>query len=427
MALDGVPHLFGPDGSPSTPLPASAPGTWAIWQFQLPIVGGLAGHNGFALVNPAGTVVAELNGLATNPRGEIIPIGTLRDQLRVYAMPNPYLFPRSTQSSIVLSGSYAQVVTGAWRAALRGGAAINAQRLRYPFLGFGRNSNSVASTLAACMGVDESAVVARLAPFVPGQGRLVLSQEAIRLVRDPQDTTPSSTTPAAGIRTQPRRITSYASALSTTNWHDHASLFQDGDPINGNPHHVRVRLRDGAFAIIRSHQPRVTRSNVSRATFSFQMVAALTATIASGLILGVPAVLAFAAVGTTSVAAAAGLRGIPADACWQGFTTDYYASAADKRPYTVQYYGWLRSASIHTAVSIDGETDPTRFSDFAKNADRFSWYRWRAESAPFREPATALAPTAAATSAARSDLPHPLTGGTDAARPTPLVARTTIV
>lgn len=46
---------------------------YRIVEAQLPLVGGLGGHNLLAVLGPDGNVVKELNGIATNPQGEELP------------------------------------------------------------------------------------------------------------------------------------------------------------------------------------------------------------------------------------------------------------------------------------------------------------------------------------------------------------------
>ena len=196
-----------------------------------------------------------------------------------------------------------------------------------------------------------------------------------------------------------RRITSYALA-SGADWYDHAALFQDGDPIGGNPHHRKVRLKDGAFAIIRAYTPQLTRSNLSRAAFAFGAMAAL-ATICAGAAMGLPAVLALSAGGLAILASSASAFLIPDDAGWQGYTSAYYATADDQQPLTVGYYGWLPSPSIYTSVTLDGLRNPKLFRDFADDPSKMSWHRWnwnskeaspREPSFPFAQALTAADP-----------------------------------
>lgn len=55
----------------------SQSGNYRIVKSQLPLVGGLGGHNLIAVLDPKGNVVHELNGLATSKDGKIKPIGYL--------------------------------------------------------------------------------------------------------------------------------------------------------------------------------------------------------------------------------------------------------------------------------------------------------------------------------------------------------------
>lgn len=64
----------------------SQSGNYRIVKSQLPLVGGLGGHNFIAVLDPSGKVVHELNGLATSKDGAIKPIGYLSsDRLKVYS------------------------------------------------------------------------------------------------------------------------------------------------------------------------------------------------------------------------------------------------------------------------------------------------------------------------------------------------------
>lgn len=60
-------------------------GNYKIVKSQLPLIGGIAGHNFIAVLDPNNRVIHELNGLATSKDGEIKPIGYLpSDKLYVY-------------------------------------------------------------------------------------------------------------------------------------------------------------------------------------------------------------------------------------------------------------------------------------------------------------------------------------------------------
>lgn len=48
---------------------------YRIVEAQLPLLGGLGGHNLLAILNSNGNVVREINGIATAPDGTELPIG----------------------------------------------------------------------------------------------------------------------------------------------------------------------------------------------------------------------------------------------------------------------------------------------------------------------------------------------------------------
>src|SRR5580700_4137897 len=127
--------------------------TYSIVEAQLPLVGGIGGHDLLVLKDPDGNVIGELDGLATGSDGEIKPIGYLpSDTLQVYGYNEETYYSPSENQAVVSSGSETQIMAQ-WDAALSAQAAINAEGLSYPFMGLGSNSNSVASTLDAAMGV----------------------------------------------------------------------------------------------------------------------------------------------------------------------------------------------------------------------------------------------------------------------------------
>ncbi|HWZ63605.1 MAG TPA: hypothetical protein VNX02_11325 [Steroidobacteraceae bacterium] len=157
-------------------------GYYKIVEAQLPLLAGLGGHNLIAVLNPAGNVIYEFDGLATSSSGEIKPIGYLpSDTLKVYEYTGQaYYNADDPQSTLVASDSLASLqpyITAMTTCK----NDINAENLSYPFLGLGTNSNSVASTLDACMGVPEPTLIGS-APITPGVGTLVLSPTVINSV-----------------------------------------------------------------------------------------------------------------------------------------------------------------------------------------------------------------------------------------------------
>lgn len=149
---------------------------WQIRVVQYAILG-LFSHNLLVLLNESGTLLEELDGLATSAAGRIKPVGYLpSDRLRVHRFAAPFLFQPSQRQALLFEGSEA-MVRQRWQAAVRGGEAINALNLAYPFLGLGPNSNSVTSTLIACMGLTEPAIVG--GKWAPWRGVQVLAAQQI--------------------------------------------------------------------------------------------------------------------------------------------------------------------------------------------------------------------------------------------------------
>jgi hypothetical protein len=69
--------------------------------------------------------------------------------------------------------------------------SMNAENLPYPFLGLGANSNSVASTMDACMGVPEP-FIPNSAPITPGVGTLLLPTSTITGIQQANGLTQTS-------------------------------------------------------------------------------------------------------------------------------------------------------------------------------------------------------------------------------------------
>src|SRR5262249_28386651 len=135
-----------------------ADGRYRIFEAQLPLVGGLGGHNLLVVVDPDGRVIGELDGLATGADGKVKPIGYLpSDRLKIYPYPGANFY-RSDFARTELASGDQTTIMNLWNAARAAGESINALDLQYPFLGMGQNSNSVASTLIAAMGLTEPAM-----------------------------------------------------------------------------------------------------------------------------------------------------------------------------------------------------------------------------------------------------------------------------
>ncbi|MEP7209464.1 MAG: hypothetical protein ABI740_01395 [Alphaproteobacteria bacterium] len=188
---------------------------WAILaaELRIPWESAFAAHRLIVVANPDDDAARQLNGLASwLDRGAAAwrhkPIGYLpTDRLRGYDTHAH----RQTWMPIngVASGSWRltpAIATGAARVladglseadvAARLAPALEAMKrinalsvgpeggagLPYPFLGFGRNSNSFFSTLLAAMEFDEP-TFARPAFLAPGAGSLLLPQSALDEIR----------------------------------------------------------------------------------------------------------------------------------------------------------------------------------------------------------------------------------------------------
>lgn len=129
---------------------------------QHPLVLGLAGHNYLVLRNPENTIVQEFHGLATdNTTGEWKYIGANKtDVLMVWKFDGSkkYLAEKRFPGIILAEGDEQKIRT-LWEQADSCKDIINKKRILYPTFGVSflqetENSNSVAYTLALCMGVD---------------------------------------------------------------------------------------------------------------------------------------------------------------------------------------------------------------------------------------------------------------------------------
>ena len=182
------------------------PGDYSIVEAQLPLIGGLGGHNLLVLKDDQGNVVKELDGLATGADGAVKPIGYLpSDTLKVYEFNAATYYAPGEAQVTLQSGSQADIMK-VWNAAETCATAINAKSLSYPFLGFGKNSNSVTSTLDACMGKTEPSIPGG-ALFTPGQGSLLLDQQTIDGIRNA--ITDPNTTPSGGNAIDPASATPF--------------------------------------------------------------------------------------------------------------------------------------------------------------------------------------------------------------------------
>jgi hypothetical protein len=179
--------------------------TLAATELRIPWGSGVAAHRMITVGDPAGKAVRQLNGLASwfDPAAGVWrhkPIGYLpSDRLRGYdTRRHPRTFmpihgcpPGGRDLAAAIGDGCATVLADRLSAAdveavlapgLSALARINALSdgpeggagLPYPFMGFGRNSNSFFSTVLHAMGFDEPRF-ARPAAFNPGQRQLLLS------------------------------------------------------------------------------------------------------------------------------------------------------------------------------------------------------------------------------------------------------------
>ncbi|UWU79656.1 hypothetical protein N2603_14685 [Bradyrhizobium huanghuaihaiense] len=183
-----------------------AEGQYRIVKAQLPLIGGLAGHNFLALIDPDGNVMGELHGLATGADGLPKPIGHLpSDELKGYHDQRFYK-PNFAQTELA-SGDQAEIMKR-WNAGRAVLDKINARNIHYPWMGLGQNSNSFASTLIAAMGLNESSMRGG-ASVVPGARSMLLDPKDIQDIQrqfnigaDPSGDAPDSGEQPGGVDQQ---------------------------------------------------------------------------------------------------------------------------------------------------------------------------------------------------------------------------------
>jgi hypothetical protein len=187
---------------------------WSInaAELRIPRRSRIAAHRMVVIADPAGRAVRQLNGLASWWDEAVAtwrhkPIGYLRtDRLRGYdskvhprtympingaEAPNWIIGPAIATGAvrILADGLTREAVESRLAPALDALARINALSdgpqggagLPYPFLGFGRNSNSFFSTMLSAMEFEEPRF-ANAAVLVPGARRLLLPRDAIGAV-----------------------------------------------------------------------------------------------------------------------------------------------------------------------------------------------------------------------------------------------------
>lgn len=188
---------------------------WSIHaaELRIPRRSRFAAHRMVVIADPAGNAVRQLNGLASWFDAEAHawrhkPIGYLPgDRLRGYDskthprtfMPiNGAVLPRWNVAPAIASGAMcvladglsAEQVEARLAPALAALKRINALSngpeggagLPYPFMGFGRNSNSFFSTMLKAMSFEEP-VFANAAWIVPGARGLLLGEDVLADVR----------------------------------------------------------------------------------------------------------------------------------------------------------------------------------------------------------------------------------------------------
>lgn len=191
---------------------------WSInaAELRIPRRSRFAAHRMIVIANPAGAAVRQINGLASWFDSESgvwrhKPIGYLwTDRLRGYdskTHPRTYMpingctGPGWNLAPGIQSGAVCVLAAGLSAAevdqriapALEAIRRINALStgpeggagVPYPFMGFGRNSNSFFSTLLNAMGFDEPAF-AEPAWIVPGARRLLLPADVVQSLRTQQ-------------------------------------------------------------------------------------------------------------------------------------------------------------------------------------------------------------------------------------------------
>jgi hypothetical protein len=150
-------------------------------------IAGFGGHYFFVMYNDTGLRVGELHGLATNRvTGLPVAVGTNADQLRgwIYPLQNGTysgLYQAGQSSQTVFQGTAAEA-TARWNAGSVAALQITNNNVTYDLMGgpgaglsMG-NSNSVANTLGAVMGVETPNL--SWWTFNPGDGKNLLPKEA---------------------------------------------------------------------------------------------------------------------------------------------------------------------------------------------------------------------------------------------------------
>ena len=194
-----------------------------------------------------------------------------------------------------------------------------------------------------------------------------------------------------GVDNPTMRLRNYYAAYRAS-WTAQARLFETGFNVQGNTNLRRWIFRDGSYVEIQAHKPALTRSDDCQ----FSRVSAVSAVAATG---GVLAGVIGAGVGLAkSLSRVDALY--PQDAAWQGYTIRYFQNARARQPWATRYfYGWKRAPSVSRTVQIQGNSDPTKFANFADAPDQYTWWKWSENSAdtrPFRKAVTDVSVATAA-------------------------------
>ena len=157
-------------------------GNYKIVKSQLPLIGGMAGHNFVVVLDSHNRPIHELNGLATSKDGKIKPIGNSpSDKLYVYNEKGAegFFYKSSQNQAIVFEGSYEEVMHK-FNLGYEIGQEINKRNFSYPKWGLGKNSNSVASTLLKGMNLKDPDLGRAL---TPGENSLLIPEEELKRIR----------------------------------------------------------------------------------------------------------------------------------------------------------------------------------------------------------------------------------------------------
>lgn len=157
-------------------------GNYKIVKSQLPLIGGMAGHNFVVVLDSHNCPIHELNGLATSKDGKIKPIGNSpSDKLYVYNEKGAegFFYKSSQNQAIVFEGSYEEVMHK-FNLGYEIGQEINKRNFSYPKWGLGKNSNSVASTLLKGMNLKDPDLGRAL---TPGENSLLIPEEELKRIR----------------------------------------------------------------------------------------------------------------------------------------------------------------------------------------------------------------------------------------------------